>query len=122
IKVSSRLSLNLGLRYEFRRPLVDKNNSLVTLVPTGPKFAGPGNAILVTAADDTQNDAYCTDPFYSYLTTPDGRCLVATSAVRSQLGFTGRMRRTLLHTYKNNWAPRIGMAWRALGTDKLVVR
>lgn len=122
IKLSSRLSLNLGLRYEFRRPVVDKGNSLVTLVPTGPKFAGPGNAILVTAADDTQNDAYCTDPFYSYLTTPDGRCLVATSAARGQLGFTGRTRRTLLHTYKNNWAPRIGVAWRALGTDKLVVR
>ena len=42
----------------------------------------------MTGADDAVNDAYCTDPFYSYLTTPDGRCLVASSAKRSELGST----------------------------------
>jgi hypothetical protein len=122
IKVSSRLALNVGLRYEYRRPAVDKRNSLVTFVPTDAPFSGPGNVTLVTAADDAQNDAYCTDPFYSYLTTPDGRCLVASSALRSQLGFTGRTRRSLVHTYKNNWAPRFGLAWRPFDSNKVVIR
>ncbi len=120
-KISPNLSLNIGLRWEYRRPAVDKRNNFVTFVP-GPKFTGPGNGILVTAADDAQNDAFCTDPFYSYLTTSDGRCLVATSAQRAKLGFTGRTRRTLVFPFKRDLAPRIGLTWRPTGSDKLVVR
>jgi hypothetical protein len=122
IKLTSNLTVNLGLRYEFRRPPVDKNNSLVSLLPIGEKFSGPGNALLITGADDAVNDAYCTDPFYSYLTTPDGRCLVASSAKRRELGFTGRRRRSIVDTDRNNWAPRIGVAWRPFHTDRFVVR
>ncbi len=121
-KISPNLSLNVGLRWEYRRPAVDKRNNFVTLVPLGPKFSGPGNATLVTAADDAQNDAFCTDPFYSYLTTSDGRCLVASSAERAKLGFTGRTRRTLTFPFKRDLAPRIGLTWRPLNSDKLVVR
>ena len=91
--------------------------------PTGEKFAGPGNALLVTGADDAINDAYCTDPFYSYLTTPDGRCLVASFCISvPELGFTGRRRRSLVDTDTDNWAPRIGVAWRPFHTDRFVVR
>jgi len=78
--------------------------------------------LLVTASDDATNDAYCTDPFYSYLTTPDGRCLVASSVQRASLGFTGRRRRSIVDTDTDNWAPRIGVAWRPFHTDRIVVR
>ena len=50
VKLSPNLSINAGLRWEYRRPSIDKNNNYVTLVPTGPKFAGAGNALLVTPA------------------------------------------------------------------------
>jgi hypothetical protein len=121
-KVNSRLSINLGLRYEYRRPAVDKGNNYATFVATGPKFSGPGNGVLVTAADDSLNDSFCTDPSYSYLSSADGRCLVATSAQRAALGFTDRTRRTLIFTDKRNFAPRFGLTWRPTSSDKLIVR
>ena len=49
-RITPNLSLNVGLRYEYRRPSVDKRNNFVTLVPLRPKFSGPGNAILVSYA------------------------------------------------------------------------
>ena len=121
-KVNSNLSLNFGLRYEYRRPAVDKGNNYVTFVQTGPKFSGPGNGILVTAADDTLNDSFCTDPSYSYLTSASGHCLVATSAQRAALGFTDRTRRTLIFPDKRDFAPRFGLSWRPTSSDKLIVR
>ncbi len=121
IKVSPNLSLNIGLRYEYRRPSIDKRDNSVTIVQTGPLFQ-LGNALLITAADDTLNDSFCTDPFYSYLKTQDGRCLVATSAERARLGFTGRRRRSLVYADKTNFAPRFGLVWRPTHSDKLIVR
>ncbi len=122
IKVSSDFAVNIGLRYEYRRPTVDKRNNAVTLVPLGPKFSGTGNATLVSAADNTLNDSFCTDPFYSYLLTSDGRCLVATSAQRAQLGFTGRTRRSLIFNDKKDFAPRLGLTWRPTHSDRFVLR
>jgi hypothetical protein len=122
VKLSPNLSVNAGLRWEYRRPAIDKHNNYVTLVPTGPKFSGPGNATLVTAAPDTQNDSFCTDASYSYLTTTDGRCLIATSAQRAKLGFTDRTRQTLIFPVHHDFAPRIGIVWRPTGSDKFVLR
>ncbi len=121
-KVTRNYTINIGLRYEFRRNPVDKQNNLVVFMPLGPKFSGPGHGLLVTAAGDALNDSFCTNPAYSYLITPDSRCLVASSAERAKLGFTGRNRRTLIFPYNKNFAPRLGMAWRPTGSDKLVLR
>jgi Carboxypeptidase regulatory-like domain len=122
VKFTPNVSVNAGLRWEYRRPAIDKHNNYVTLVPTGPKFSGPGNATLVTAAPNAQNDSFCTDPAYSYLTTTDGRCLIATSAQRAQLGFTGRTRQTLIFPVHHDFAPRLGIVWRPTASDKLVLR
>ena len=60
VKVTQNLSFNAGMRWEYRRPAIDKHDNYVTWVPTGPKFSGPGNATLVTAAPNAQNDLFRT--------------------------------------------------------------
>jgi Carboxypeptidase regulatory-like domain len=122
VKLTQNLSINAGVRWEYRRPAIDKHNNYVTLVPTGAKFSGPGNATLVTAATDTLNDSFCTASAYSYLTTTDGRCLIATSADRANLGFTGRTRQTLIFPERHDFAPRFGVVWRPTASDKFILR
>lgn len=122
IKVSSSLNLNLGLRWEYRRPPVDKSNNIVQFIPTGPAFSGPGNGLLLTALPDAANDALCTNPADAYLISASGKCLVASSALRQQLGFAGRTRRTIMRPYYREFAPRFGLTWRPLASDKLIVR
>jgi hypothetical protein len=122
IKVSSNLSLNIGLRWEDRRPTVDKRDNVVQFIPTAPPFSGPGDGLLLTALPDAVNDALCTSPAYSFLTSDSGQCLVASSALRRQLGFTGRTRRSIDRPYYRDFAPRFGLTWRPLASDKLIVR
>ena len=121
-KVSSNLTVNVGLRYEYRRWATDKMDNYVTFVPTGLAFSGPGDGVLVTALPDTQNDALCTDPAYNYLSSSDGRCLIATSSQRSSLGFSGRTARTLIYPDHKDFAPRLGITWRPTSSDKMIIR
>jgi hypothetical protein len=121
-KVTPKLSVNFGLRYEYRRMPRDKRNDVVSWIPVGPAFSGSGNARLLTALPDAQNDALCTNPFYSYLYNASGQCLVASSAQRAKVGLTGYDARSLIHSHPNYWAPRLGIAWRPTNSDKFVIR
>jgi hypothetical protein len=121
-RISPSLSINIGLRYENRRPARDKRDNMLTFVPTGPMFSGPGNAVLVSALPDAENDEICSNPATSYFNTSDGRCLIATSAQRKQLGFTGRTRETLVYSDNRDFAPRVGLVWRPLRSDRFIVR
>jgi hypothetical protein len=80
--VTSRLTLNLGVRYEFFLPYTEVNNKMANFI------IDPG------------------DPYYG------------------QLAFAGiaNKPRSLLYDQKNNWAPRIGFAYRVPGAKDLVVR
>ena len=117
------MTLNLGIRYEYRGFPFDKRNNFVTFVPTAPPFSGPGDALLVSAQPNAVNDAYCSNPQYSFLLSPEnGSCLLANSALRASMGFTGGTRRSLVFPYYRDFDPRIGIAWKPLKSDKFVLR
>src|SRR5256712_597644 len=122
-KVTPNLTINYGIRWEYRRWATDKMGNYVTFVPTGAAFSGPGNGLLVTALPNGPNDALCTSEAYLHRGgDPGAPCLVATPSQRAQLGFTGRTAQTLIFPDKKQFAARLGIAWRPTSSDKLVVR
>jgi hypothetical protein len=101
-KVSPKLTVNLGLRYELVSPFVDKNDIMMNFDPT---FNGGTGRFLISSDKTTQ-----------YLDPRIPAILPVVTASQSGLGIG----RGLVRTDKNNFAPRVGFAWR-MG-DKSVVR
>ncbi len=93
--VSPRLTLNLGLRYEYQTP---KQNDLGDWANFYP---GLGKIVLLKG-------------------TPDPRLLATLPIVNGQ--DVGLNTGNYINPDRNNFAPRIGFAFRPLGTTRLVVR
>ncbi len=101
-KFSSKLTLNLGLRYDLATPFIEKSDLLINFDPTGTNPNGnPGVFIIASAKTLPYLDTRIAS--YGYITA-------------SQAG----LGRGLVHTDNNNFAPRLGVAYR-LG-DKSVLR
>lgn len=101
-KVHPRLTLNLGLRYELITPFVDKNDLMVNFDPTGTGNGGRrGRFVVPTEAVKARIHPF----FITYGTV---------TAAEAGVG------RGLVNTDKNNFAPRLGAAWRA--TENSVIR
>ncbi len=109
-KVNSRLTLNLGLRWEYFGAFSDKFGNLtntwpdliatVPVPPTGPTTSGPGLVGMVVP----DNNSPANEP------VPDGVLKVSNSnSLASNPPYS-------------NFGPRIGFAWRLTGNGNLVLR
>lgn len=101
-KLNSRLTLNLGLRYEVITPFVDKHDIMLNFDPTFNNNTGR----FIVASDKT----------FQYLDPIVAATLPVVTAAKSGLGIG----RGLVRTDKNNFAPRVGAAFRL--TENSVVR
>jgi hypothetical protein len=103
-KLNSRITLNLGLRYELITPFIDKNDLIANFDPnfvnstTGQlgRFVIPSNKTLTYLDPRIIN--------FGYVLAADSGLGVGRGVVR---------------TDKNDWAPRVGIAWR-LGRDSVI--
>jgi hypothetical protein len=89
-KLSDRLTLNLGLRYDYFGPPVDSRGRLVNFLPDQFRTGAPPNGIVQAAG--------------------------------GQLTGVPTVDETLIPSDKNNFAPRIGFAYRADHDGKVIVR
>jgi hypothetical protein len=118
IKVNSRLSIEAGLRWEYRKQIHDQNDKLATIYPLANNFT-PGDALLLTPLPDAQNDALCTNPLFL---NANGTCLIMSSAMRKQIGLTGNKLKELSYgPGHGNFAPRLGISWRPTNSDKIII-
>ncbi|MFN0165190.1 MAG: carboxypeptidase regulatory-like domain-containing protein [Bryobacteraceae bacterium] len=98
-KVNSRLTLNIGVRYEYRTPPLEKGGLSSIFDPT---LANGVGGLAFPNNNTTAVDFYRT--------------------FRPDLGVRLLDRNTMTLPDKNNFAPRFGFAFRPLGNTKLVVR
>jgi hypothetical protein len=98
-RITPKLTLNLGLRYEWRPWPVSKNNSISNIILP----PGGGQASLILSGP-------C---------TPDLPVRPCDSSLPSSISPT---RSTIANTDGNNFAPRIGFAYRVGSSDRTVIR
>jgi hypothetical protein len=107
-KITTKLTLNLGLRYDFFGLVYDHHAGQANFVPTGPPIGGPAEIIPTGNPLATQ-----LSPSYLSLLQRDGIQLL-NNAAGNIYG------RGLGHSQYYNFAPRIGFAY--MVNPKLVVR
>ena len=117
-RATSKLTIEAGLRWEYRKLPVDTNNQVAALYPLSKSYT-PGDALLLSAFPAAQNDALCSQAYY--ISTATGNCVLATSTQRAALGFTGNKVRELSFGPKHGaFAPRLAFSVRPLDSDRLI--
>ena len=109
-KVSSRLTLNYGIRYEYHPTFVDHNSNTANFLPN---YSSIQNGVPINGAVVVPNaGAPLINPAFSQSLAPMPILLA------SQVGLPQSLR----YSQKTDFAPRIGFAWRVFGDDKTVIR
>ncbi|MGA2674048.1 MAG: carboxypeptidase regulatory-like domain-containing protein [Terracidiphilus sp.] len=110
-KITSNLTLNLGVRYELHPPIKEIHSNTAIFQPD---YSATANGQLVNGAvvvSNAQAESFESTQFANAIApTP-----ILTAA---QAGIP----ETLRYTDKTDWGPRLGFAWRPLGNDKTVLR
>ena len=109
-KVTNKLTVNLGLRYDFFGLVFEHHSNQANFVPAGPPTGSP-MYIIPQGPNSGNLSSGCPTCFTDLLANPrDNINLVVTNKYGAGLG----------NSQKNNFAPRIGLAYQV--TPKLVVR
>jgi hypothetical protein len=109
-KVSSRLTINYGMRYEYHPMFNDKNNNTANFLPD---YSSIQNGVPIAGAVVVPDRGVpLINPAFAQSLAPLP-ILTATQAGIPQ---------SLRYSQKTDFAPRIGFAWRVFGNDKTVIR
>ena len=95
-RVNDRLTLNLGVRYEFEQPMVEKNNGSVSNFDY--TYTQPMEAAVQAK--------------YAAINDPALKALVPQLNVKGGLLFVGKDTKTLYNTPKDGFLPRVGFAYK----------
>jgi hypothetical protein len=95
-KITPKLTLNLGLRYDFFGPINETNGGQANFVPSGPPNGGP---LYILPAKGKDNRSLSTS--FTDLLAKDGITLVQ----------TGKYGNGLVQTQRTNFVPRVGLAY-----------
>ena len=119
-KVSPKLTLNLGLRWDYFGPISESNGGQANFVPSGAPSNKPIFIIPATGKDNrTLSSTANTPSLVDAKGNPVGFVdLLAKDGIT--LTSTNEYGKGLVQTQKYNFAPRVGLAYQA--TPKLVVR
>jgi hypothetical protein len=108
-KISRKLTVNIGLRYDFFGLVFEHHSHQANFIPAGGPFGQA--AYLLPASTSCQPGVDLSASFVNLLANPKDNILCEnTNAYGAGLG----------HSQNNNWAPRVGFAYQV--TPKLVVR
>jgi hypothetical protein len=106
-KLTSNLTLNLGLRYELHPPLKDTKYNTAAFLPDYNQ-----NGVAGAVAVPNQQALSYTSSMFAESIAPSPIITAKQAGIPE----------TLRYTYKKDFGPRIGFAWRPKGNDKLVLR
>src|ERR1700722_5298950 len=114
-KITPKLTLNLGLRYDWFGPLLETNGGQANFIPGPNPFSGPAFLLPATGKDNRQLSSTANNPSLNGNGFVD---LLAKDGIA--LEETNKYGQGLTQTQKTNFAPRIGFAYQV--SDKLVAR
>jgi hypothetical protein len=114
-KVLPKLTLNLGLRYDWFGPIRETNGGQANFIPGSNPFSGPAYLLPATGKDSRQLSSTANNPALAGNGFID---LLAKDGIA--LEETNRYGQGLVNTQTLNFAPRIGFAYQV--NDKLVTR
>jgi Carboxypeptidase regulatory-like domain/TonB-dependent Receptor Plug Domain len=114
-KITPKLTLNLGLRYDWFGPILETNGGQANFIPAGGPFGGPAFLLPATGKDNRSLSSTANNPALNGHGFLD---LLAKDGIA--LEETNEYGQGLVQTQKTNFAPRIGFAYQA--SEKLVAR
>jgi hypothetical protein len=114
-KVTPRLTLNLGLRWDYFSPISEANGGQANFVQTGPPNGTPTYLIPASGKDNRDLSSTANNPSLNGTGFID---LLAKDGIA--LEQTNRYGNALVQTQKTNFAPRAGLAFQI--TPKFVLR
>lgn len=111
-KITQTLTLNLGLRYELHPPLKETNYNTAFFLPDYNGQGTDGSTVHGAVVVPNEKAESFESPDFMNAISP------TPTLTAKQAGLP----ETLRYTYKQDWGPRLGFAWRPYGNDKTVLR